>query len=193
MATLASGQDIYLIGRVGPSFPNADIEDQFFGDLATLDMDTGWVIGGGAGIDFGAARAGLGVDYRSADIAGADVRPGATASLSSGSIGVLTVLSEFDVDAPVVKDWLEFNLGFGIGAAQLRSDAADEWDFAYSVGGGFYLLRFEPFGIDLRYRFVSTTPGFRLTEPPNAQTLQWSAHEVTFGVRYVFGARGEQE
>ena len=193
-ATSSNAQQPYLVASVGPSFASANIDDQFFGDLATLDMGTGWVLGGGAGIDFGFARTELRVDYRSSNVSGVDnTRDGVSASIDSGSLGVLTIFSEYGVDIPVVKEWLEFHIDFGIGAVQLRTDALTDWDFAYNVGGGFYLLRFEPFGIDLNYRYNGTTPGFRLTDPPNAETLHWQAHELTFGIRYVFGAKGAGE
>ena len=160
---------------------------------ATGATGTGYTFGGGIGVDLGRVRPEFRVDYHKAPFESAWPVPGVSAQVPPSGLPVLTMMGELHFDIPLVNDWLEVHGGAGLGAAQLRTDIAPDWDMAWSGSAGFYMPRFDPFGIDLTYRYTGLAEGFVRNPHPKYEATRWHAHEISLSLRFFWGPNPEED
>jgi opacity protein-like surface antigen len=175
------------IGAAMPTTIDYELRDHFVS--ATADMDAGYVVGAGLGVDLGILRPEFRVDYHKSSLGQAHLNPFVPANVPPTGLPVLTMIGELNLDFPILDDWLEAHGGLGVGAAQLRTDVAPDWDLAWTASGGFYIPRLDPFGIDIMYRYTGLSEGFVRKDRGPYEVTRWHAHEITFALRFMFGAK----
>jgi hypothetical protein len=193
LAPLASADDIrtYVGLSAGWSgLGEVPIKNDVLGTTAVAFAKGGGAFGAEAGFDSGVIRPSFRVDYRHNGIARV---------VDSGLVGVplgptddidmVTIMADLAIDIPVpgIADQLEFYLGGGFGAGGMGTRDIWDWEFAYSGFVGFYVPIFEPIGFELGYRYTGTTEGLTLSDEVGGVYADIGVHEVSLGVRWVFG------
>ncbi|MBN1928097.1 MAG: porin family protein [Chlorobiaceae bacterium] len=154
----------YISGAVGIGFPSAEMNGTDY------DLDSGLVLNGALGYNFGSVRVEAAVGYQKHDFSDFD---------ADGSM--LTVMGNayYDFDAGSgVKPYI---MG-GLGMASVDSSLTDSEDvFAWQVGAGIGFEVAECTTLDLGYRYLK----------PNdvdyfGSDVEIESHNVTLGLRYQF-------
>ena len=153
----------YISGAVGIGF--ASLEDDF-GDL---DLDSGLVLNGAVGYNFGSARLEAAVGYQSHDLSDYD----------GEDVSLLTVMAnayyDFDTDSSVRPYIMA---GAGVANAETSWDDDDESVFAWQVGAGLGFEIADNTTLDLGYRYLKPS------EFDN--DVEAESHNVMLGLRYQF-------
>ncbi|RXK87707.1 porin family protein [Chlorobaculum sp. 24CR] len=159
----ACDEGMYISGAAGIGFASLDSGQNIFND----DLDSGLVLNGALGYNFGSARLEAAVGYQSHDLSNYDE-----------DVSLLTVMANayYDFDAGSgVKPYVM--AGAGIANAD-SSDDDSETVFAWQVGAGLGFEVAECTTLDLGYRYLK----------PNDfdNNVKFESHNVTLGLRYQF-------
>lgn len=152
----------YISGAVGIGFPSAEVDGH------DIDLDSGLVLNGALGYNFGSARLEAAVGYQSHDLSDFDEE----ASL-------LTVMAnayyDFDTDSSVRPYIMG---GVGMANADTSWDDDDETVFAWQVGAGLGFEIADNTTLDLGYRYL---------KPSELEdSIDIESHNVMLGLRYQF-------
>ena len=167
--------------------------------------DTGFVVGGAFGYDFGQAMGPLGVrlegevSYRNNDIdrhvLGGGRLPGSVGS-TSALAGMANVLFDFNTGGPV-----SFYGGGGLGAANVEFDGHgaaaanpvmndDDTVFAWQAIAGVGFDVAPGWVIDVQYRYFDASDvslrSFPLPDLRRGSSIDYRSHAVTAGLRWSF-------
>jgi opacity protein-like surface antigen len=168
LAGAAGAQEITLRGFGGLTFGGkADAFSRFESPLlivtneGTLDLDTGFVVGGAAGFKFGGLTLDGEVAYRDADFKIQDDPVAANVFGSEERATVLSVMANGWYDVPFSNDWVGYG-GAGIGVAQglVDTDGAElkgDFGLAWQFGLGLKRLVGEHMSLGMGYRYFSAT------------------------------------
>ncbi len=186
---IPSGAQPYISANAGIAFVSKADAVDIGGTGFTATFDTGFLLSGSAGQDFGIVRVEGRINYLLADID--QFRVGGIGVDVNGDISALFLL---------VNVWLDFDnrspvspyLGGGIGASFLSVSEtevsgvgvfteSDDQVFAFQFGAGLSLALNSHVILDLGYRFVaSNDPKFEAVE------AEFTSQHVLFGGRVLF-------
>lgn len=151
---------------------------------ATLKFDTGFIIDGTIGYDFGPARADLSIGYQQSGLDKVEFN-GDEASPDDVDGSALTVLANgyYDIDAGSgILPYVTAGLGIANLDIEAHTDdgdvSTDETVFAWQVGAGVGVELGDGFTFDLGYRYL---------RPEGLKNDgSWESHNILAGVRYQF-------
>jgi opacity protein-like surface antigen len=181
----AEGNDMYVELQAGPTFPE-DSDLSQGGQSGELTYDTGFNVGGAAGIRFlDVGRAEVALSYRQADT---DRLKQFGSTPVSGDVGLFTSMANGYIDIPInlpVTPYVGGGIGVGVVMADFRANGNkvddDDTQFAYNLMGGLIYQLQEDVAVRVGYRYLATTDA----EIQGVDT-EVHLHEMVFGVRYEF-------
>jgi opacity protein-like surface antigen len=157
----------YISLFAGVAFDAQDPTGSYAGsDTYTLDLDTGFLVGGAFGAHITPNfRGEVELSFKSHDIDDVDDENG-DSNTGNGDVDIFFVLANF---------WYDFDMGAftpyiggGVGVAKIDSELdlyggsyaweADTWTLAGQVGAGVQWKFADNFGLDLGYRLKATSP-----------------------------------
>lgn len=155
-----------------------------------VDVDAGYLLGGGLGYDFGMFRTEFEIGYRKNEFDQSDFILIDDADFSTTSF---MVTGFFDIENK--SDFTPY-IGGGIGAAHFDADidlifginAIDDSTtaFAYKAVGGISLEATNNFSIFTEYEYLSTVDAEIEDVLGNPYDVDLKNHAVKFGLRYTF-------
>ena len=185
----ANTQGPYVALRLGVCFlDDANLSEEGVPFSIDTEFDTGMVIEGAVGYDFGMFRAEGEIGYRKNDI---DKFSALGISLSAdGDIDALSFMANGYLDFENQTALTPY-IGAGIGYATVSAndisvggiDVGDEDDsvFAYQLGVGVGYSATESLIVEIAYKYFATSdPDFEDTE------AEYDSHNILIGIRYAF-------
>ncbi|MFC1515627.1 outer membrane protein [Thermodesulfobacteriota bacterium] len=182
-------QGPYVGINLGASFLNdATLTEKGFPITAEVESETGLLIEGSVGYDFGPGRAEVEIGYRKNDI---DNFSGVGISVTgTGDTSALSFMFNGFFDIENQSIFTPFLLA-GIGFAKVSADdvaiagtvlgSEDDTVFAYQFGLGVGMAATDKVHIELEYKYFATSdPDFGLFES------EYSSHNILLGLRFVF-------
>lgn len=185
----AESQGLYIGGRLGACFLNdATLSEEGVAFTADTEYDTGMVIEGAVGYDFGMFRVEGEIGYRKNDV---DKFSAFGVSVAGGGdVDTLSLMANgyFDIET---KSGLTPFFGAGIGYAKVSANdfsvggitigSEDDSVFAYQFGLGLGYSVTKNWIIDIAYKYFATDdPDFEGTK------AEYDSHNITIGFRYAF-------
>jgi len=158
----------YVAASAGIGLSNRWVETGY-----TDDLDSGLVLNGAAGYDFGQTRLEAAVGYQGHDFKN-----------STTSISLITVLANgyYDFEAgPNISPYVM--AGAGIGIFDVSWDTADATAFMWQIGAGLGFPLEKNLTLDIGYRFLKAEG---LDCPTEGTNVTWSSHNLVAGIRYGF-------
>ncbi|TNJ39026.1 porin family protein [Chlorobaculum thiosulfatiphilum] len=155
----------YISGAAGIGFPSLEVDGYDIDDA----LDSGLVLNGAVGYNFGSARLEGAVGYQSHDVSDAD----------DVNISILTVMAnayyDFDTDSGIRPYIMG---GAGIADVDTNQDTDSETVFAWQVGAGLGFEVADNTTLDLGYRYL---------KPSEIEdSIDIESHNVMLGLRYQF-------
>lgn len=200
-------QGPYVSGFIGVSaLKDADLEvsgydwkyDTYYGSKDKVQFDTGILVGGTGGYDFGIIRLEGELSYKYNEIDSIKGRNPGYYYLAT-EVGTFALMGNvfFDLhnNSPITP-----YIGGGIGVATIylgndRNDYYDDYEddydsvFAYQLGGGLEIALNQRLSLDVGYRYFATdTAKFEVDSYYISQTskIKLESHNFTVGVRFKF-------
>ncbi len=204
IASPAAADGPYVALDVGAAIaPNSDLSLPE-GISGSAQFNAGFMIGGAAGYRFlDDFRAEVYASYRQTDID--ELKLLGVPISTSGDVNAITTMVnayyDFDFGSPARP-----YIGGGVGVAWLRVDSKSEFgpfiltaddgstEFAWNIMAGYAFAITEKFDLSLGYRYLSisdakldaTLEEVGVGSESGKLDIEYSAHEVMFGVRYNF-------
>ncbi|AOS84690.1 hemagglutinin [Chlorobaculum limnaeum] len=155
----------YISGAVGIGMPSLEVDGYDIDDA----LDSGLVLNGAFGYNFGSARLEAAVGYQSHDVSDFD----------DVNISILTVMAnafyDFDTDSGIRPYIMG---GAGIADVDTNQDTDSETVFAWQVGAGLGFEIADNTTLDLGYRYL---------KPSEIEdSIDIDSHNVMLGLRYQF-------
>ncbi len=185
----ANTQGPYFAARLGVCFlDDATLSEEGVPCTIDTEFDTGMVIEGAVGYDFGMFRAEVEIGYRKNDIDEFSALGGSASG--DGDFDALSLMANGYLDLENQTAFTPY-IGAGIGSAKVSVNdmsiggilLGDEDDsvFAYQFGVGVGYSATESLIIDLAYKYFATSdPDF---DPVEAE---YDSHNISIGIRYTF-------
>ncbi|MDH3575292.1 MAG: outer membrane beta-barrel protein [Desulfobacteraceae bacterium] len=185
----AESQGLYIGGRLGACFLNdSTLSEEGVALTVETEFDTGMVLEGAVGYDFGMFRAEGEIGYRKNDV---DKFSAFGLSVEgNGDVDTLSFMINgyFDIET---QSGLTPFIGAGIGYAKISANdwsvggidigSEDDSVFAYQLGLGLGYSVTKNWIIDIAYKYFATEdPDFEGTE------AEYDSHNITIGFRYAF-------
>ena len=165
---------------LGGTVTNLSLEQTF---------DTGFVVGGNVGYDFGYIRAEGEISYRKNGLdkltANATVDGTATveSEKQSGDVSALSFMANGFLEYDNKSRFTPY-AGGGIGLSVVKADngtSEDDTVFAYQLGAGLAFAATEKITLELSYRFFGTS------DPKLGDSkAEYMTHNILLGIRYNF-------
>jgi opacity protein-like surface antigen len=191
--TKAQSTGFYIGGNAGLNLlGDSSLEN---GSSLGIEYDSGYLVGGSLGYDFGEFRLDAEVAYKTNDASDIITTPsgGFTAD---GSTSVLSYMINGYFDIPINRS-LKPYLGAGIGYATVTLDVgipgvfptlADDSDsvlaYQFSAGVGYEISRTTT--LNLGYRYFATEDPEMINFGGLPFTTEYQTHEFVVGVRFLF-------
>jgi opacity protein-like surface antigen len=178
--------------------PDQDVDGAV--DNGDLDLESGFVVGGAAGMrlsPFFRVEGALG--YRRAEVDTFEI-DGPFLTDVEGRVGVFSTLANAYFDVPIPNFPATPFLGVGLGFAVLDVDLYDRFDgvniedssvqFAWNLTGGVAWAVTQNLDIVTRYRYFATENSSHSASGtatlPGAADLEFESHEAVLGLRFNF-------
>jgi len=185
----ANTQGPYFAARLGVCFlDDAKLSEEGVPFTIDTEFDTGVVIEGAVGYDFGMFRVEGEIGYRKNDI---DKFSALGISLSAdGDIDALSFMANGYLDFENQTAFTPY-IGAGIGYAEVSANdlsvagidigSEDDSVFAYQFGVGVGYSATESLIVEIAYKYFATSdPDFEDTE------AEYDSHNISIGIRYAF-------
>ena len=185
----ANTQGPYVALRLGVCFlDDANLSEEGVPFSIDTEFDTGMVIEGAVGYDFGMFRAEGEIGYRKNDIDEFSALGGSASG--DGDFDALSLMANGYLDLENQTAFTPY-IGAGIGYATVSAndisvggiDVGDEDDsvFAYQLGVGVGYSATESLIVEIAYKYFATSdPDFEDTE------AEYDSHNILIGIRYAF-------
>jgi opacity protein-like surface antigen len=179
-ASVASAQGMYASVIGGVNFTH---DGEFAGVGVDSEFDTGYVVGGNVGYDFGDYRLEGEISYRANDldnIGGFDFSP---SSITTTAL-MANAFYDFDTGSPFVP-YAGVGLGVGFSTLELLGIEGDVTAFAYQfiLGGAYGMTDALELTLDYRY-FSMGSPDYEFAGGDLSQ--EYINSSIVFGVRTRF-------